>query len=320
MSKIARDLNIKNIEERVFELEKNPGGGSGENEKINNYLSKNFNQSSEDIPIGCTFIDEDQQIKAVYSEKKNQTTGEVELSIVPEKNLQIPVNSGRLQLYIDGYFDDLTDATHKVTPVYDTVSYIVDYDLTKIPNIDKFNKVGVKYTDDLYHNDLEKNIKKCFVMVPQVWSINTPENMIGLGPDIQDFNIRLFFDGFAEKIAFSNTDFRLRLKIAKTVVENNTITEKNGFFISSVNDAILADGHTEYAVYPAPNPELIHINNSQKLNNIFLWTEKNTVDTQTIIETYIVIDAINIDENLFTFSFLDIYCKSAFNSFLDINS
>lgn len=27
MSKIARDLNIKNIEERVFELEKNPGGG-----------------------------------------------------------------------------------------------------------------------------------------------------------------------------------------------------------------------------------------------------------------------------------------------------
>jgi hypothetical protein len=318
MSKIARDLNVKNIEERVFELEKNPSGGS--DERVDNFLEKNFNQSAENIPIGCTFIDNEQQIKAVYSEKKNQTTGEVELSIVPEKNLQIPVNSGRLQLYIDGYIDDLTDATHKVTPVYDTADMRVDYDLTKIPNIDKFNKVGVKYTDGLYHNDLEKNIKKCFQMAPQVWSINTPENMIGLASDIQDFNIRLYFDGFSEKTAFNGLDFRLNLKIAKTVVENGTITEKNGFFISSVNDVILANDHTEYAVYPAPNPELIHINNSQKLNNVYLWTTKNIVDNKTIIETSIVIDSVNIEENDFAYSYLDIYCKSAFGKYLETNS
>ena len=123
MSKIARDLNIKNIEERVFELEKNPGGGISEvplatDEAVGGFKTGNGVSLNEDgtlnIPDPTISVASDDTLGGI----KTSSDKEVTVDSNDVLRVNIPVSTS------DTYADYNTNA---VTPLQKFLRKIFPY-------------------------------------------------------------------------------------------------------------------------------------------------------------------------------------------------
>ena len=157
MSKIARDLNIKNIEERVFELEKNPGGISeipiATSDTIGGVKSGNgftVNPETGEVTLSVTgeydeFIANSNSSDDKY--KKNVGVISRGTEYVYEHNEFIPKTSeykvtsiNKSEYAPDGYFRSLEPVTQRLNPISDIKINLSDDYVNGIYT----NKNGVK--------------------------------------------------------------------------------------------------------------------------------------------------------------------------------
>lgn len=321
MSKIARDLNIKNIEERVFELEKNPGGGISEvplatdeavggfktgngynltedGEIENNFIKNNFKTISENTTPGSIVLtDNDYKVLEIYAGDYNfygQT--EVTKDLRAIRNFTQPYKNGVLQLYIGGYYSDLTDANSKVTPVYNNVDYTVEYDIGAIPNLNKLAYAGAEYMSPngsvLTYGTARP---KSFKMTPASFSLPSyGENLLRSVRSKIDNQIILYLDEFEQKTAFSNNDFTLKLLVGATMTQNGQKLSSAGFMVDEIKSARLVSGYN--------NAAGVKIRNCTPLNAAIRTETVTLQEGMVLYNTYIVITDINIDENEFIYS------------------
>lgn len=321
MSKIARDLNVKNIEERVFELEKNPGGGISEvplatdeavggfktgngfnlteDGKIeNNFIKNNFKAISENTTPGSTVLtDDNYKVLEIYAGDYNYygQTGVVK-DLRAIRNFTQPYKNGVLQLYIGGYYSDLSDANSKITPVYNDNDYTVEYDISEIPDLNKLAYAGAEYMSPngsvLTYGTARP---KSFKMTPASFSLPSyGENLLRSVRAKIDNQIILYLDEFEQKAAFSNKNFTLKLLVGATMTQNGQKMSSGGFMVDEIKSARLVAGYNAAVG--------VKVRNCTPLNAAIKTETVTLQDNMVLYNTYIVISDIKINENDFIYS------------------
>ncbi len=204
--KIARDLNIKNIEERVFELEKNPGGG-GSDENLNDILPEEYDPTHI-YNIGDVVKYEGK----IYYIGMNNVTGDFNPAYTSKYiNKRIPttdIKNKKILIY-------------DPTAIYDSVNKILTVDITS--NIDNIkSKLTRKLSND---NPID--------------TIRFYPSYEG-AQDTNKLDIEIYFENPVAGIGL-DTDFKIKVLIGK-----NTITLDNGVLVSSVVTGMICLDEARY--------------------------------------------------------------------------
>lgn len=291
--KIARDLNIKNIEERVFELEKNPGGGSGTDEKAEKFINNNyaFDDVTEDIPVGIIVRDEDNKLKV--NQNYLYLSPDIERD---NKNLQelhnpaISISEMLLYTYISGYNTDPADNTSSlISPVYDTINKEVIFDLSKYNCLaaERACKAGIKIAEGGYREgqtSFEKSLNLTFAKTSQFPNVSPV--LLDNSDKRTRIHLSLFQFDETAAVAFSNTAFKIKLKIGEVRYTYNPETyipifeSKSGFALNRVESAVVSKNLLSEASFFKTTYQL----------KVGLYATENVVDGVNIAEQYIVIE------------------------------